>query len=222
MNKFASILICLTAFCVFNFTPNVQAEEIDFSCMKQRVRAKVQVAERYREYDIIVENRCPGDVYWSLCIERLDPWTHQVVEVLTPSGKILADKKFRVNLQMKQKNKGRDQKLYEELYVSDDYGIKSVKKAQCVARQCELEKRDLRQKYLANQKAWNQSKTSFAERLATECPTSGWGSSKREDCETRFNQTHQAELDPYAQTEADLLQKLSAVDPQRCQIHSAN
>ena len=51
----------------------LRAAETDFSCMSHEVRGKIQVAERYKEYDVIVQNRCPGPVYWSMCIERMDP-----------------------------------------------------------------------------------------------------------------------------------------------------
>ena len=81
----------------------LQAEEVDFSCMSYIVKGKTQVSENYKEYDIAVHNRCPGAVYWSMCIERMDPWTNEVQVGLTPSGKIEKQKKTRVNLQMKQR-----------------------------------------------------------------------------------------------------------------------
>jgi len=51
----------------------LQAEETDFSCMSYRVKGKIQVSANYKEFDIILENRCHGSVYWSMCIERMDP-----------------------------------------------------------------------------------------------------------------------------------------------------
>ena len=72
-----------------------QGESVDFSCMKVQVRPIIQVTDRHKEYDIVVRNKCPGGVYWSMCIERMDPWTHKVVEPHYPAGAVQAGKKAR-------------------------------------------------------------------------------------------------------------------------------
>ena len=82
------------------YTTAAQAEEVDFSCMDYKVWGKGHVSANYQDYDIVIYNRCPGAVYWSMCIERLDPWTNKVVETHEPTGHVDADKKARVNLQL--------------------------------------------------------------------------------------------------------------------------
>src|SRR5210317_1946449 len=77
-----------------------EAAEVDFSCMSFSVRGKTPLTDQFKEYDVILTNRCPGPVYWTMCIERLDPVTHQNIETHNPSGLIKEEQKARVNLQM--------------------------------------------------------------------------------------------------------------------------
>ena len=77
------------------------ASEVDFSCVKEQVRSIIQVTDAQQEFDVVMRNECPGALYWSTCIERMDPWTHPVIETHTPSGYVEAEKRARVNLQMK-------------------------------------------------------------------------------------------------------------------------
>lgn len=216
-----TFLASLAAYFALIFAAPLAAEEIDFSCMKDRVRAKIQVSQRYQEYDVIVENRCRGTVYWSMCIERMDPWTNEILETLTPSGKVQAEKKLRVNLQMMERmNEAQSEGSFEEFYTSFAYGINSVAKAPCVASECERKKRAIRAELRANDKAWNKAKAALADQLATDCPKTGWNSSEEEDCEARINRAHLPEQEQFAQQDTEIRAKLSAVDPERCQIHS--
>ena len=80
---------------------HLPAEEVDFSCISYQVKGKIQVSTHRKEYDIVLENSCPGSVYWSMCIELMDPWTNEIQVALTPSGKLEMEKQSRVNLQMK-------------------------------------------------------------------------------------------------------------------------
>ena len=75
------------------------AENDTFACMKEQVRPIIQVTDQHQEFDLVIRNECPGDVYWSVCIDRMDPWTHRVIESLTPGGYVKAGAKTRVNLQ---------------------------------------------------------------------------------------------------------------------------
>jgi hypothetical protein len=91
----AGLLLCL------GLLPTARAAEVDLSCASHTALGKIQVAERYKEYDVVLHNRCPGPLYWSMCIERIDPQSHEIVEVHTPSGFLEAEQKSRVNLQLK-------------------------------------------------------------------------------------------------------------------------
>jgi len=213
----------LAILCVSVCALPAPAEEIDLSCMEDRVRARGQVDKRYHEFDVILENRCPGKVNWSMCIERLNPWTHQVVETLSPSGQAQVEKKFRINLQMmRQSNEALSEDAYQEFYLNIEYDINTATTAQCVASQCEKKKRAFRTEYSANEKAWKKASKALADRLAAECPSSGWGDDKQEDCEADIKHSSQQQQDEYAQTEQELLQKLASVDPELCQIHTVN
>ena len=77
------------------------AAEVDFSCMSMEVKGKRPLTDRYKEYDVMLQNRCPGPVYWTMCIERIDPVSHRIIETLNPSGVLEQEKDSRVNLQMK-------------------------------------------------------------------------------------------------------------------------
>ena len=199
----------------------LQAEEVDFSCMSYIVKGKTQVSENYKEYDIAVYNRCPGAVYWSMCIERMDPWTNEVQVGLTPSGKIEKQKKTRVNLQMKQRwDESGTRDAYQAFYMSIGYAIKSIANAQCVASGCESKKRSLRKEFRKNDTEWYKLNTALAARVSNECQ-SGWDSSSMDVCEARIREDSQAQLDQFAQKDEELKNKLSAFDREQCQVYAS-
>lgn len=202
----------------------LRAAETDFSCMSHEVRGKIQVAERYKEYDVVVQNRCPGPVYWSMCIERMDPLTHKVLEVHTPSGYVEADERARVNLQMK---KGPERMTfrhrYQEFYVNIGYAIDAVASAACVAKTCEAEQSDLRNRLDANAVAWEKAESALAERLARECPQSGWGKTEEvETCEAGIREGVMEELQQYAAIDAELRGQLQDEGAERCRVHGGD
>ena len=212
--------------CLFLLTGPIElrAAETDFSCVNHEVRGKIQVAERYKEYDVILQNRCPGAVYWSMCIERMDPLTHEVLEVHTPSGYLDADKRARVNLQMK---KGPERmafrKRFQEFYVNIGYAIDAAASAACVAKDCEAERRDLRTRLDQNVTAWEKAEKELAEQLARECPSSGWDKTEEvETCEAGIREAAQAELEQYATTDAELSRQLQEEGLERCHVHGGD
>ncbi len=107
----------MAAIFILNPILPVQAEEVDLSCMKHRVRAKIAVSNRFREFDVLVENHCPGPVYWSMCIERMDPQTSKIMETLTPSSRVKVDKKTRVNLRMMRISEESDPQLESRNFI---------------------------------------------------------------------------------------------------------
>jgi len=197
------------------------AEEIDFSCMKERVRGKQQVTDRYKEYDVILHNQCPGAGYWSMCIERLDPWTSEILETHTPTGYIKAEQKSRVNLQMKKTPDASDSRhRFQEFYVTIGYAIDGPAKSPCIARQCEAKKTELRKKARSNDKAWQKAQQALAARIAAECPDTAWDNAAREDCEAELSAASQPDMERYAQADEQLKQELAAIDPDTCQLHA--
>lgn len=200
------------------------AAETDFSCMNHEVRGKIQVAERYKEYDVVVQNRCPGPVYWSMCIERMDPLSHEVLEVHTPSGYLKADNRARVNLQMK---KGPERMTfrhrYQEFYVNIGYAIDAAATAACAAKGCEAERRDLRTRFDDNVTAWEKAEKELAERLARECPPSGWDKTEEvETCEAGIREAVREELEQYAATDVELRAQLQEEGLERCRVHGGD
>ena len=215
-----ALIASLAVIFMVNPVMPLQAAEVDFSCMKDRVREKIQVSGRFKEFDVILENHCPGPVYWSVCIERMDPWTSKKLETLTPSGQVQAEKKTRVNLRMSRLSEESDpQAVFEEFYLSITYALDPTLKAQCVASACESQKRDLRVEFRANKQARQKVNKALAARIATECPDSGWGGTQQADCEADIRQASQSELDQFAQQEKELKEKLTEVDPERCQVY---
>jgi hypothetical protein len=201
----------------------LQAEEIDFSCVSYKVKTKTQVSEDYKEYDIALQNRCPGSVYWSMCIELMDPWTHEIQVPLTPSGELKVKQKSRVNLQMKTRlDKSRTREAFQEFYFSIGYAVKPHAKARCVASACESKKRSLRTEFRANDSAWQKVKNAQAARMSTECPQSSWDNTTQEACEAKIRESNQAAMNQFAQKEKELKKKLSAVDPDLCQVHAGD
>ena len=198
------------------------AEEVDFSCMTQTVLSKTPVTERAREFDVMLENECPGPVNWTMCIERMDPFTNRVSETLTPSGQIETDKKFRINLQM-QKMEDRQNGLsgYEEFYVNTVYGIDSALPPSCVARKCETDKKSVREKIRANERARQKVQAEVNRKMSRDCPKSGWSDAQQEKCMTQIQKDAKPELESIAETGRELQIELAEINPEECAIHSA-
>ena len=219
LRKFA-LLICLFAVSVSIPVAPLWAAEVDFSCVSSKVKGKIQVSAHHKEYDIVLENHCPGSVYWSMCIERMDPQTSKIVETLTPSGQVKVDKKTRVNLRMMRVSEESDPQLeFEEFYLDVGYALEPTLNAQCVASGCEEQKSDLRKAFRANEKARQKLETALADRIATECPQSGWSGNDQAECEAAIRQPAQAELNDLAEKQKELETKLAAVDPENCQVN---
>jgi len=198
----------------------VQAEEVDLSCMEHRVRAKIAVSNRFREFDVIVENHCPGPAYWSMCIERMDPQTSKILETFTPSGQVQKDKKTRVNLRMMRVSEESDPVMeFEEFYLDIGYARQATLNAQCVANGCEAQKVDLRKAYRANRKARQKLETDLADRISTECPQSGWSGNDQAECEAEIREAAQAGLIGLVQEQTELETQLAAVDPENCHVY---
>ncbi len=201
----------------------VQAEGVDFSCMNSRVKAKAQVSTTFKEYDVALENHCPGAVYWSMCIERMDPWTNELQVGLTPSGKIEAQKKSRVNLQVKKRfNESNTRYAYQKFYANVAYALKPPAKPHCAAKECEVKKRSLRAAFRNNDAAWYKAKKAQEARMTAECPQSSWDGSSQEACEAKIREGSQATMDQFAQKEKELKNKLWSVDPERCMVHGVD
>jgi hypothetical protein len=201
--------------------PAALAGDVDFSCMSYKVWGKSHVSDRFREYDIVLQNRCPGDLYWSMCIERMDPWTNEVLETHTPTGYVEEDKKARVNLQLKRnKRQSQFRNRFQEFYVNFAYEIETPAKAACFARQCETKKRDLRAKLRANEAAWERADKSLAARVASECPDTGWDTESSEECEATLREAGRAEMEQFSRTDQELREKMNAIDPEHCQVWS--
>lgn len=198
------------------------AEDVDFSCMNQTVLSKTPVTERLREFDVMLENDCPGPVNWTMCIERMDPFTNRVSETLTPSGQIEKDKKFRINLQM-QKMEDRQNGLsgYEEFYVNTVYAIDSASPPSCVARKCETDKKSVREKIRSNERARQKAEADVKRKMSRDCPKSGWSDAQQEKCMTQIQKEAKPGLDSYAETDQALRLELAEIAPDQCGIHSA-
>ncbi len=197
-----------------------QAEDVDFSCMNYKVWGKGHVSANYRDYDVVIYNRCPGAVYWSMCIERTDPWSGKIVETHEPTGYVDVDKKARVNLQFpKSPRKSQFRDRYQEFYVNIGYSIEMPVSSDCLASQCETEKRDLRAQVRANEAAWERAEKSLAARIKNECPESGWDKS-REECEAAIREPSQAEMDQFPLKDQELRDQMAAIDPEHCKIWS--
>lgn len=218
--KSAALFISLTAVGISIPLADSKAEELDFSCMSYLVREKVQVSKRYKEADIILHNRCPGAVYWSMCIEQLDPLTDQIEEELTPSGFLEKEKKSRVNLQIKKlTNESGSGEVYEKFYLNVGYAVQTSAKAHCVASDCEAKKHKLKTQVRTNDKAWQAAKQALSARISKECPQSGWGKKAQETCEAEIRSNSQVEMSQFEQKENDLKQKLMGVDPENCKVY---
>jgi hypothetical protein len=215
-------LAAAAAVVVSSPVPTAMAADVDLSCMSHNVRGKTQVTERYKEYDVVVTNACPGPVYWAMCIERLDPVTHRILEAHTPNGYVDADQKIRVNLQMKRGPDSMDfRQRFQEFYVAAGYSIDPPAKARCIAAKCEATRRDLRRRIDANLQTWEAAEAALERELDAECPESGWGKTEEvEQCVAAIRTNAQPRLDELAQNDAALREELMLTGPSGCQLHA--
>jgi hypothetical protein len=216
------VLAAAAAFVVLSPVPPALAEDVDLSCMSYQIRGKMQVSERYKEYDVLVVNSCPGPVYWAMCIERLDPVSHRILEAHTPTGYIDAEQRIRVNLQMKKGPDSMDfRKRFQEFYVSADYSIDPAAKARCIAATCESAKRELRRQMDANLRDWEAAAAALERNLDAECPESGWGKTEElEQCAAAVRANAQPRLDELAQNDAALREQLLSAGPPGCELYA--
>lgn len=206
-------------------TPVMAAENdsIDFSCMKEQVRPIIQVTDRYQEFDVIVRNQCPGNAYWSMCIERLDPWTQKILENHTPTGYTEAEKRGRVNLQMKATHNAEiDVSRAQEFYVAIAYGIEKPQKAQCVARACEAKKTDLRTAVRKNTSAWHSALKALDAKILSECPDHGWNTPDTQACRDALAEAQKENLAMFEQKDQELREQMAAIDPETCMVYGGN
>jgi len=204
---------------LFLFAPftSAIAAEIDFSCMSYKVWPKSHLSNRFREYDVVLQNRCPGPVYWSMCIERIDSDSNTVWETLKPSGYVEQEKKARVNLQTK-KNDGPKtfRKRYEEFYVNIAYAVDSAATAECFASQCESKKADLRSAIKANENAWEKAEMALTARIEDECPDSSWDTAAHQECAVQLRDSSNEQVEAFAARDAELREDMAAIDPDHC------
>jgi hypothetical protein len=197
-----------------------ESADVDFSCMKQQVRPIIMVTDRHQEFDVVVRNWCPGDVYWAMCIERLDPWTFKVIETHTPSGHVQVEKRSRVNLQMKaMPNTDGDQNRLQAFYVNVAYAIDGPPEVSCVAGKCEAGKKELRAEVAKADKAWLKAKRALEARAEAECPDNAWNNSDTETCRQAVIEAAAEEMAIYEQTDKDLQDRLLAAGPGNCTMH---
>jgi hypothetical protein len=199
------------------------AAEIDFSCMNYKVWPKRHLSDRYREYDIVLQNNCPGAVYWSMCIERIDSDTNQVWETLTPSGFVEPEKKARVNLQTKRNDSNTTfRQRYEEFYVNIGYAVDDAATADCHAKRCESKKSDLRASVRANAKAWEEAEKALSAKIANDCPDSGWDTATRQKCSVDLRESSREQLSAFSARDAQLRKEMAAIDPDHCTAWSGD
>ena len=225
MNKLSLVspatAACLIVLCFAVNVLSLQAEELDFSCLEEKVLNKAQVSQSYQEFDIILENHCPGTVQWSMCIERMNPFTNEIMETLTPSGQILVDKKFRVNLQMK-KQANESEEAFQEFYVNFAFNVNERAMVQCVATRCESKKQSLRAKQRANNRAKQAAMKTLSKQLEKDCPQTGWDTGKESECEARVRAENKPKMQQFAINDAAIREELAAVDPEQCTVYSGD
>lgn len=210
----------LAAVPLFFSSPSANAAEVDFSCMDLNVKGKRQVTESYKEYDVIIQNNCPGTAYWSMCIDRLDPWTGEILASHSPSGQVKAGEKSRVNLQMKRvPNATFSRSRFQEFYVDVGYSIKIAASSSCKARECREQNQSKRAEVMANDQARLDVEKALAARLAEDCPQSGWEAAVEDDCELNVREIYQPELDRLVENEAALREGLANIQPAECRIY---
>lgn len=216
---YAKVLALLVAL----FPVQSMSAEVNFACMKEQVRPIIQVTDQHREYDVVIRNQCPGAAYWSVCIERMDPWTHEVVETHTPSGYVEAEKRARVNLQMKATPSPYNETVRAQaFYVSHAYAINEPTRASCVASQCESKKKDLRDQAAQNSRAWSRAKEELAATLEAECPDDGWSRSDADTCRKNLQEGAAEQMAAFAATDEKLAEQLAAIDPETCTVYGGD
>jgi len=201
----------------------VQAADVDFSCMSYKVWPKSHVSTQYTSYDIVIQNSCPGSVYWAMCIERLDPDTHKVAETHNPTGFVEADKTARVNLNLFKKP-GDDvfRNRFQEFYVDIGYTIDKLPQPVCYAKQCEAKKAPLRAQIKANESAWKKAEKALAAQIAKDCPDTGWDKESFADCSAEVRNSSDNDMDAYEAKDRELRDQMAAIDPETCQVYSGN
>jgi len=113
----------------------------DFSCVQQELIQKQQVNQSYLEFDIRISNQCKRPVSWSICVEKINPWTRQIVGTIDPSGTVNPGDSPRINLLMnRQRNPVGPEMEYEKFYFNMAYADSPGTTAACVATECEREK----------------------------------------------------------------------------------
>lgn len=215
-------VLVVAVFILIGFLPPALAAEsggVDLSCVKHFVRAKTIITDRYKEYDVVLHNQCPGPVYWSMCIDRIDPWSRQIVESHTPTGYLEAEQKSRVNMQMKKGPENRFRNRYQEFYVNLGFAIDSAAQSPCHASQCETRNQSIIKQRLANETAWKKAKETLAARLENECPDSGWDDSIQKNCKDEVRAGSRDALDQYEQTDLELSKKLAEAEPAYCRLY---
>jgi hypothetical protein len=199
------------------------ADTVDFSCMSYKVWRKDHLSDRYKDYDIVLQNDCPGSVYWAMCIERVDPWSGKIFEEHIPTGYIEADKKSRVNLHLNRNpNKSKFRNRYREFYVNLGYAIDSAASVVCNASRCETKRRDLRAQVRANEAGWKRAKKSLAAQVKRDCPNTGWDPATHEECAAKVGKSSQAEMKTYPLLDQDFRKRMAAIDPEHCQVWSGD
>ena len=198
-------------------------EDVDFSCMKQQVRPIIQVTDRYQEFDVVVRNWCPGAVYWAMCIERMDPWSYRILENHTPTGYVEAEKKARVNLQMKATpNTGGDRKKAQAFYVNIAFSVEGPPSASCVARKCEIAKKELRAEVARNDRAWENARKAVEAQAMEACPDNGWNSAETRKCRKDFIESAADQTAVFEKTDRDLQARLAEAGPGNCATHGGH
>ena len=218
-SKTASYTLFLSAF--FTIPAWAQgAAEVDFSCMTEQVRPIIQVTDQHREFDLVVRNECPGAVNWAMCVERLDPWTHRVLETHTPLGYVEAGKRSRVNLQMKATPSpdGYENRA-QEFYMSVAYAIQGQPEATCVARACEAQKQKLRAEQSRNSAAWRKARRALEARVESECPEHGWNTDDVKACRQAVVDAASEQMMAFEEADNAVREQLNAIDPDTCTVH---
>jgi hypothetical protein len=217
VTNFLALSACLLV------TMQARASEVDFSCMSYKVWPKSHISDQYTSYDIVIQNACPGSVYWEMCIERLDPKTHKVVETHNPTGFVDADKKARVNLNLnKRSGKSVFRNRFQEFYVDIGYAIDSAPAPKCHATGCEAKKASFRKEISANETAWKNAEKALAERIEVDCPDSGWDEASYAECARKTRESNPVAMEKFELRDQELREQMAAVDPENCMVHSGN
>lgn len=197
--------------------------EDTFACMTEQVRPIIQVTDQHQEFDVVLRNECPGDVYWAMCIDRMDPWNHRVIESLTPTGYVKAGAKTRVNLQMKAvPDTDGDVVRSQEFYFAVAYAINGPTTASCVAKRCEPQKTALRAELRDNDQAWRKYRRAVEAQQLSECPDHGWNIDDVNDCRQKIAESAGAELAEFRKMDESLRARLGAIDPGTCTVYGGN